>query len=448
MPREKRQKRDPSVLSDSVSETPGFPAAPLGNHAVLDNFTLPAQSFRSFSQPQKFERVPVRPVPPEPQVIVIVPSVTKNPLSALPPDALTDLFELYFEYFNAAIPIIHKQSFMQNWRTESPLLLNAMCALSARYSNHPSVLRLADGENVRQNLCEMFYFEARDMADQYTSCPKASTVAAFLMLKDLSDDWLAGFPAVVETPLMQEQKRAQIRDFNSTTVFIRPTLSSFTPPDCSTCFIYLSKIFGHIVDFTKQYNTNTSPTGTSSIQNSHSPSPTIDLDLRLSLLETSLVSWYASLPEPIRTPLSPTMTPPDHFCAIANLQIYYHLCMMILHKPNLMHTLRTYPPKTHHTTIPHTRSFQTCHRAAQQITRLVYTLRHNNNSQWTHMGAPLTCCYAVFQGALVFLIAGQVYCGGGGGLEAARVHVEALRGLAKDWALAGKLGETLNGLIE
>ncbi|KAJ3062887.1 hypothetical protein HDU98_001274, partial [Podochytrium sp. JEL0797] len=261
-----------------------------------------------------------------------------------------------------------------------------------------------------------------------------------------SEDWLAGFPALVETPLMQEQNRAQIRDFNSTTVFIRPTLSSSSPPDCSTCFIFLSKIFGHIVDFTKQYSTNTSPTGTSSIH--HSPSPTIDLDLRLSLLETSLVSWYASLPEPIRTPLSPTMTPPDHFCAIANLQIYYHLCMMILHKPNLMHTLRTYPPKTHHTTIPHTRSFQTCHRAAQQITRLVYTLRHNNNPQWTRIGAPLMYCYAVFQGALVFLIAGQVCCGGGGGLEAARVHVVALRGLARDWALAGKLGETLSGLIE
>ncbi|KAI9329086.1 fungal-specific transcription factor domain-containing protein [Obelidium mucronatum] len=458
---------------------------------------------------------------------------------------------------------------MESRNSESPLLLNAMYALAARYSNHPSILSLGSMfggpvtslDEVKQRACDVFYFKARDLVDQYMDFAKVSTIAAFLLLKSLcaasgrisaswmysgmaismlkemrrgsnsddnaltsesdasldwlerekrrrlwwmcyvgdrfaaaasdrpmimqdadckvhfpasNEDWVAGFPAIPDNPATVEEKKRQIVDFSSSSAFI-PNLSSQT---YHGYYILLSKIYGQIIEFTKVYkttgglsemvaavaastNTNLLLPGASaaSAAASTTRSQVIDqTDLQLSLLETSLKSWHAFLPESYRALnydalLSAPNANRKEIYIRANLQIYYRLCLIFLHKPKLMNLLRTTPPLRHHATIPKTTSFITCQQAALEITQILNMIRGPDgesgpNPQLTHF-YPFAPCFAIFQSALVHLMAGQVACGAGmSGVQKATVHAIALKGLSRCWGLAGKLHSSLVGLID
>ncbi|KAJ3205986.1 hypothetical protein HDU67_008520 [Dinochytrium kinnereticum] len=99
--------------------------------------------------------------------------------SHIPPEAIRELLDLYFEYIHPAMPLVHQKSFMTNFANESPLLLNAMYSLAARYSRHPSIRTNPD---TLYNNGDPFYIKARELVDQFMETPHPSTVTALLCL--------------------------------------------------------------------------------------------------------------------------------------------------------------------------------------------------------------------------------------------------------------------------
>ncbi|KAJ3325060.1 hypothetical protein HDU76_013254, partial [Blyttiomyces sp. JEL0837] len=99
--------------------------------------------------------------------------------TAIPPDAVRELLDLYFHYIYPFMPLVHKNTFMANFANESPLLLNAMYALAARFSEHPSIRLNPDA---MYSAGDVFYIKARELVDHYMDVPTASTVSALLLL--------------------------------------------------------------------------------------------------------------------------------------------------------------------------------------------------------------------------------------------------------------------------
>ncbi|KAI8588085.1 fungal-specific transcription factor domain-containing protein [Geranomyces variabilis] len=95
----------------------------------------------------------------------------------VPPEAAAELLHLFFQYLHPIMPLIHKPTFYANSASHSPLLLNAMYALAARFSSHPSI----QTESC-YNAGDLFYIKAREMVDHYMDVPNASTVTALLIL--------------------------------------------------------------------------------------------------------------------------------------------------------------------------------------------------------------------------------------------------------------------------
>ncbi|KAJ3104975.1 hypothetical protein HDU96_008752 [Phlyctochytrium bullatum] len=97
----------------------------------------------------------------------------------VPPEAIRELLDLYFHYIHPTMPLVHMNSFMANFANESPLLLNSMYALAARYSSHPSI---RTGPDMLYNNGDIFYNKARELVDHYMDVPNTSTVTALLCL--------------------------------------------------------------------------------------------------------------------------------------------------------------------------------------------------------------------------------------------------------------------------
>ncbi|KAJ3011872.1 hypothetical protein HKX48_006610 [Thoreauomyces humboldtii] len=100
----------------------------------------------------------------------------RNP-GFIPPEALNELIGLFFHYLTPVLRLIHQPTFYANIASQSPLLLNSMYALAARFSSHPAIQT-----EVCYNAGDMFYIKAREMVDHYMDVPNASTVTALLIL--------------------------------------------------------------------------------------------------------------------------------------------------------------------------------------------------------------------------------------------------------------------------
>ncbi|KAJ3084988.1 hypothetical protein HK100_009198, partial [Physocladia obscura] len=157
-----------------------------------------------------------------------------DPVSQLPKDASNELIDIYFEYFDPSMQFLHEKTLRNNIEKESPLLLNAIYALSARYSKHPSVLAIGrmfsnsggsgsitdttevNDDEARQCACDCFYFKARDLVDKYMDFAQSSTIAAFIILKALcaasgriSASWMYSGMAVSQ---LKEMRRGPTAD--------------------------------------------------------------------------------------------------------------------------------------------------------------------------------------------------------------------------------------------
>ncbi|RDW89681.1 hypothetical protein BP6252_01713 [Coleophoma cylindrospora] len=95
------------------------------------------------------------------------------------PDILEHLLNVFFDYFGCHFPFYSKDRFMDQARSKSvpAVLLNTMCALASRFSNHP---------DVRRNpiyLCgEPFGDKAKQLIFVLLSVPSYDLVASLLML--------------------------------------------------------------------------------------------------------------------------------------------------------------------------------------------------------------------------------------------------------------------------
>ncbi|KAJ3086248.1 hypothetical protein HK100_008766 [Physocladia obscura] len=183
-------------------------------------------------------------------------------------------------------------------------------------------------------------------------------------------------------------------------------------------------------------------------------SPRTETDLKT--LEAALQSWKLSLPDDFKTlafeisSATPTAEKTEIYFR-ANLQIYYRMCVILLHKPKLMNQLRKPQQQpqlsSHANSLARLPCFTACHTAACEITTILEIIRRHNPHMTYFM--PFVTAFAVFQSALVHLISGQVVEGGGvAAVSAAQVHLGALEGLSRDWGLAGKLHGNLKGLVD
>ncbi|KAJ3158783.1 hypothetical protein HDU86_002464 [Geranomyces michiganensis] len=411
----------------------------------------------------------------------------------VPPEATAELLELFFHFLHPVMPLIHKPTFYANFATHSPLLLNAMYALAARFSSHPKIAT----ENSRYNAGDLFYVKAREMVDHYMDVPTASTVTALLILANYAAEsdrgsaaWMYSGMAIrmaqelklnVEpdfeedsfaqssnlTWLDKEARRRlwwncfildryagaaadrsmiinekdckvylpsleshwesatgpsemaaasggglndtyQIAVLTSTNVFT-PGLSSQSPYGY---FVLLIKIFGKILEYSNllktTQRTNVSP-----------PALTPDADYQLTVLDASLRDWFSSLPEwvhdfgldgggKIGTP-APDGTSPWQ---TAYLHIFYHVCVIMLHRPRMSASVRGNSGGAGGDTtaisgvaVLQNPSFIVCLSSANAVAK-VLTLVAQTNPNFLYFSPFLGFC--IFQSGLVHLLASQL----------------------------------------
>ncbi|KAG9304790.1 hypothetical protein G9A89_016820 [Geosiphon pyriformis] len=119
---------------------------------------------------------------PEPQLpFVHLPSHAGNPT----PDLAADLIQLYFQNVHPYVPILHKADFLRCLTDKknpvSPLLMYAIFAMAAKFSDDPMV-RL---DVMKPETAGLLYYNwAKDLLDDFLDTPRLSTIQAqILMLK-------------------------------------------------------------------------------------------------------------------------------------------------------------------------------------------------------------------------------------------------------------------------
>ncbi|KAJ3041018.1 hypothetical protein HK097_002401, partial [Rhizophlyctis rosea] len=460
--------------------------------------------------------------------------------SAIPPEATAELIELYFHYVYPIMPLIHKPTFMRNLPNESPLMLNAMYAVAARYSQHPAI---RTNPNALYNSGDVFYIKARELVDHYMDVPNVSTVNALLVLATYaagsgrgSAAWMYSGMAIrmaqelklnVEPEfeeayasanrlswLERETRRRlwwccfvldryagaaadrsmiinekdckvylpsneyawnSVNEVNdepseignnkdSFQIAVLTSTNMFTPgipaQNGFGYFVLLTKIFGKIVEYSNHFKNpqrnggpgSANPTVTTPIASGTNPSApganaAPDTDYQLSILDASLRDWFASLPDWMRT-VGDVYTnelgsrnPPSW--QIAYLHIFYHTCVILLHRPKMMIALREQPQS-----VQFSPPFIVCNSSAGEISAVISKVMATNPNFYYF--SPFTG-FCIFQSGLIHVMAAQVSNDPGIVKAAQRnveVHVAALGGVAKYWFMGGRLHSVLRNLIE
>ncbi|TPX33152.1 hypothetical protein SeMB42_g07511 [Synchytrium endobioticum] len=438
---------------------------------------------------------------------------------SLSPEVAAELVELFFHYVYPVLPLVHKNTFMRTYTNESPLLLNAMYALSARYSTHPAV---RTNPAAMYSSGDVFYVRARELVDNYMDVPSSTTVSALLALAmyaagsgrgsaawmysgmairmaqelklNVEPEFEEAYAASGRLSWLERETRRRLwwccfvldryagaaadrsmiineKDcrvylpFNESLwnsvqsaddepagamgpsdnfqIAVLTSTNTFTPgiplQNPIGYFILLTKVFGKIVEYSNQFKNyqRTNPNATSNP----------DADYQLSILDASLRDWFASLPHWMRQigdqfvyEISSTSASSWH---TAYLHIFYHTCVILLHRPKMMAGLRDYPP-----TVQFSPSFMLCHTSAQEISQIIGKIAVTNPC--FHFFTPFVG-FCIFQSGLIHVMASQVSTDPGVVSTAQRNvenHVQALQGTAKFWFMAGRLHAVLKNLIE
>ncbi|KAJ1535595.1 hypothetical protein HK096_002275 [Nowakowskiella sp. JEL0078] len=485
-------------------------------------------------------------------------------LLKLPPDIFNELIDLYFKHINSMFPILNHNVFMKTADTQSPLLLNAMFALSARYSTNISICPNPDQ---LYSAGDQFYVKARENILECMERPSPSMVSALLMLamygvvwyiiissgsgRD-SPAWMFSGMAVrmaqelrlniepkleeaVNTrggsrstntgQLSRESDRriwwcCYVLDRYCASISSRPTIiadkdckaylpcdelefanmtdemnvrrsESHTPESvereselryqisvlsstedftvgiknqsASGCFVLLAKIFGKIIEFRLNnkliekrkadaakggLNILGSLLGAFSTNSNFPTGP--DLDHQINVLEASLRAWFTSLPDHIRN-IGENFSwdlgsqNPPHYIA-AYLHMFYHLCIILLHRPRMDELLRSDIEK-----VSSSISFKNCHSAAKEMTMVIRKVQ-KSNPHWhcfSHFVA-----FAILQGGLLHISAAQIAIRTGNrdgtvedSKDSVQLHIVALGNITKYWPMADDLQKKLQSLL-
>ncbi|KAF9116511.1 hypothetical protein BGX27_001805 [Mortierella sp. AM989] len=100
-----------------------------------------------------------------------------------PRDLAEHLIELYFIYVHPNMPVVHKPSFMRQYRNPDPLkrpprvLMNAMFAIASRFSDHPEIVG-SDPEGFGDE----YFDRAKRLIDFEYELPRQSSIQALLLM--------------------------------------------------------------------------------------------------------------------------------------------------------------------------------------------------------------------------------------------------------------------------
>ncbi|KAG2171612.1 hypothetical protein INT43_008338 [Umbelopsis isabellina] len=108
----------------------------------------------------------------------------RSPLVAMPPpDLAQDLIDLYFEHCYPLLPILHKASFLEKLKSKtnqpSPLLLNAIFAVTSRFSDDERV-KSASGSPYDNG--SVFFDRAKELLDKDLDKVNLATVQAIILM--------------------------------------------------------------------------------------------------------------------------------------------------------------------------------------------------------------------------------------------------------------------------
>ncbi|RUS25023.1 hypothetical protein BC938DRAFT_472736, partial [Jimgerdemannia flammicorona] len=111
------------------------------------------------------------------------PPVISNMATQPSPDLAGHLIELYFRHHYPHFPILHRQTFLAQLQDPtqpiSALLLNAIYAIAARYSNDPALHAAAQR---REHLGMAYFDQATQMLDRFMDAPRITTVQALVLM--------------------------------------------------------------------------------------------------------------------------------------------------------------------------------------------------------------------------------------------------------------------------
>jgi hypothetical protein len=170
-------------------------------------------------------------------------------------------------------------------------------------------------------------------------------------------------------------------------------------------------------------------------------------DYELSVLDASLRSWFSTLPDSVKAPpldlssvRSNNIAPDWNICY---LHIFYHACLILLHRPKMMQTLKDSPASVHFS-----HSFTACQSSSVHIATVIEKVAAVNPG-FCYFTPFVSFC--IFQAGLIHVLAGQV-CADPAMIAAAErhaeLHVRVLAGIAKFWFMAERLHMVLKNLVE
>lgn len=485
----------------------------------------------------------------------------------IPPEATSELLALFFQYFTPIMPLVHKRTFYQNLSTQSPLILNSIYALAARWSNHPAIKKSSGAEgDKRYNSGDVFYIRAREMVDHYMDVPNMTTVNALLILATYAAEsgrgsaaWmysgmairmaqelklniepdfeeslppLSG-PSSPSTWLEQETRRrlwwtcfimdryagaaadrsmiinekdckvylpATETDWvngfpshrnphpagptspDSYQIAVLTSTAAFTPgipsPTPYGAFCLLVKIFGKIVDYSNMCK--------STQRTSTTPALSPDADYQLSILDASLRDWFAMLPGWMRVvgdEFVPTFDGIGNGVQpwlVAYLHIFYHCCVIVLHRPKMMAALKERereaetsarsgsglsPASAGAAALAENPAYIVCLSSACEITTILRKVMRTNPNLF-YLSPFVGFC--IFQSGLVYLVSlqstqingedGQMRPPGGDinpntvtrdqAEENIDIHLRALEGIGRYWFMPERLGSMFRSLLD
>ncbi|KAI8059636.1 fungal-specific transcription factor domain-containing protein [Gongronella butleri] len=355
----------------------------------------------------------------------------------LPPQDLADhLLSLYFAHFYTFLPIVHKDTFMNDYQgrgTHPPsrLLLNAMFAVAARVSPDPRVLANPDDPKTAGD----HYFErARILLEFEYDDFKTSTVQALLLMSSHQNGALKSIRGWIYSgmafrmvqnlglhcncdswDLTHEQKEERKRVFWS--CFVVDRLSSAMhgrspiiderdcdvpyPRDNDACdrqqpvqimdtflpMIHLAEILGNVLR--EVYTVR----GRNLLKRLPSP------DGLIGRLDKSLNSWMAKLRSPARyrppnTRIGEMAKTPS--LAVCQIHMMFYTTLILLHRPFIPGTKQQGSGKSHASAFP---SKEICNYAADKL--LDITVSMMNDGKINHINN--YTLYFMFTAGIIFI---------------------------------------------
>ncbi|KAG0086721.1 Transcriptional activator of fatty acid utilization [Podila epicladia] len=102
-----------------------------------------------------------------------------------PTDLAEHLIDIYFKFVHPHLPVLHKNSFLRQYRNPDPekkpplVLLNAMFALASRFTTNPEIIGHGDDP---EGFGDEYFARAKKLVDLEYELPRQSSIQALLLM--------------------------------------------------------------------------------------------------------------------------------------------------------------------------------------------------------------------------------------------------------------------------